>query len=154
MATWIAETWSSGGDHDGDIYRRDGRLVLFHHLLMPKGPTTSSIGLGSASPFFGPMVLGLESQQTLGKHHQWAGLVAWTSSGASFMPGSRSPFSSRRSPRSTAVMGRMTGLPDYLDDVFLLKPCGIQPKSGRIAIEIAMTYREPPEVEWTGEGRP
>lgn len=91
---------------------------FFVVLLMPNGNGATGPGLASASPFFGPAFLGLESRQNNGSI-RWVELVSWIFFWCCVYAGVTVGFFLAAVATFDRCLGRMVGLPDYLDSVVL-----------------------------------
>jgi ABC-type transport system involved in multi-copper enzyme maturation permease subunit len=124
-------------------------------LLLPNGGGSTGPGLISASPFCGPLFMGVESSQQFRSGVHWFELLTWIFFWCVVYAGVTVVFFLAAVASFDRCLGRMTGLPDYLGNAFALE--AVRPfdrNSSRREIEIAMTYREPPEMGRTREWRP
>jgi ABC-type transport system involved in multi-copper enzyme maturation permease subunit len=119
-------------------------------LLLPNGGGSTGPGLISASPFCGPLFLGSESSRRYPPDVRWFELLTWIFFWCVVYAGITVAFFLAAVASFDRCLGRMTGLPDYLDNVIVRETAWISDRkpTGR-ASEIAATYLPPPEPRQT-----
>jgi len=119
-------------------------------LLLPNGGGSTGPGLISASPFCGPMFLGIVSRQRYPPNVEWFELLTWIFFWCVVYAGATVAFFLAALASFDRCLGRMAGLPDYLDDVIVREAAWISDRKppGRTS-EIPSPYLPPPEARQT-----
>jgi ABC-type transport system involved in multi-copper enzyme maturation permease subunit len=119
-------------------------------LLLPNGGGSTGPGLISASPFCGPLFLGVESSQQFRSGVRWFELLTWIFFWCVVYAGVTIAFFLAAVASFDRCLGRTTGLPDFMDNVIAREAAWISDRKlpGRSS-EMAATYLPPPEPRQT-----